>query len=482
VSVNYLHGLETTELNDGSGPVVTGKSNVIGLVGTAPNADPAIFPLNTPVAVFANTLKASALKSDGTLLDAIDAIYSQQASVVVVTRVAEGTTQAETWSNTAGSPSGKTGLFSLLNARPLLGVVPKLLIAPGLTSDRPTNGVAAAHPVVTGNGYVASTTTVTFGAPAAGGRIAKGVAQVVGGSVTAIVVTDPGFGYTDGTPSVTINGEGTGATAEAVLGGVANPVGVALGSIVDRLRAVAFIDGPGVDYDSAIAGRGDYGSSRLAFLDPGVLKWDTASSSYVTRPGSAYAAGIQAMVDDKYGFWYSFSNRVIQNIGGSSRPIDWMPNDANAEANLLNENQITTIIHNNGYKFWGLRGTGTEELWAQLAVRRTADMIYEAVEAAEVDAMDKPFSIPLLKNVQGSVQDYIDLLVSRGALIGGRCWIDPSVNTPSTFATGQLTIDYDLEPPASIEHMIFRARRNINYYNNFVEEFAAQAGVISSST
>jgi hypothetical protein len=480
VSVNYLHGLETVELNDGAGPVTTGKSNVIGLVGTAPNADPAVFPLNTPVAVFANTLKAASLKTDGTLLDAIDGIYSQQASVVVVTRVAEGDTAAETWSNTVGSSVGKTGLWSLLNARPLLGVVPKLLIAPGLTSDRPANAVASAHVTDQGTGYVDATTTVTFSAPADGGRQAQGIATIVGGKVSAIVVTDPGFGYT-GTPTVTITGAGTGATAEAVVGYAANPVGMALSSIVDRLRAVAFIDGPGTDYDAAIAARSDYGSQRLAFLDPGVLKWDTTSSSYVTRPASAYAAGLQARVDDQFGFWYSFSNRLIQNIGGAARPIDWMPNDPNCEANLLNQNQITPVIHNNGYKFWGLRGTGSDPLWAQLSVRRTADMIYEAVEAAEVEAMDKPFSIPLLKNIQSSVQDYIDLLVARGALIGGRCWVDPSVNTPATFSTGQLTIDYDLEPPASIEHMIFRTRRNINYYNDFIEEFASLTTLASST-
>jgi phage tail sheath protein FI len=61
------------------------------LVGTAPDADPDLFPLNTPVPVFADALKAGQLKSAGTLLDGVDAIYSQKSAVVVVvTRVAEG--------------------------------------------------------------------------------------------------------------------------------------------------------------------------------------------------------------------------------------------------------------------------------------------------------------------------------------------------------------------------------------------------------
>ena len=54
-------------------------------------------------------------------------------------------------------------------------------------------------------------------------------------------------------PTVTVTGAGTGATITATLGHVANPVGVALASIVDRLRAVAFLDGPGTDYEDAVA-------------------------------------------------------------------------------------------------------------------------------------------------------------------------------------------------------------------------------------
>jgi phage tail sheath protein FI len=51
VTVQYLHGLETIELDDGIRPVETIKSSVIGLVGTAPDADISKFPLNTPVPI-----------------------------------------------------------------------------------------------------------------------------------------------------------------------------------------------------------------------------------------------------------------------------------------------------------------------------------------------------------------------------------------------------------------------------------------------
>jgi uncharacterized protein len=477
VTVQYLHGIETIELDSPSGPVETVKSNVIGLVGTAPNADPDIFPLNTPVPVFADALKAGQVKSDGTLLDGIDAIYSQKSAVVVVVRVAEGAVgasqQAQTWSNAVGSPTGKTGIWSLLKSRPMLKLIPKLLVAPGLTSARPTNGVSNVNVTEVGEDYVLSTTTVTFAPAPAGGRTAKGVAQVVGGAVTGIIVTDPGYGYA-APPAVTIGGVGTGAEATALLGHVANPVGVALSSIVDRLRAVAFLDGPGGTYEDAIEYRNDYGSQRISVIDPGVLSWNTENSVYVQKPASAYAAGIQARIDEEKGFWYSFSNELIQNIGGPARPVDFMPNDRDCEANILNMNQVTTIIHDDGFRFWGLRNTGTDPLWAQLSVRRTADMVYESLERAERSRLDKPFSFQLLSGIEGDVNAYLRLLRARGALIGGKCWVDPTINTPATFAAGELSVDFDLEPPACLEHLQFRARRNPNYYTDFIEEFSRQ--------
>jgi phage tail sheath protein FI len=471
VAVSYLHGLETIEATSVSGPVSTVKSNVIGVVGTAPNADPNLFPLNTPVAVFANTLMAANLKTDGTLLDAMDAIYGQGSPVVVVTRVAEGTTEAETWSNACGTPSARTGIWSLLNARPTLRVVPKLLIAPGLTSGRPSNGVVEANISAGGTGYVQSSTTVTFSAPAAGGVRATGVAQVVGGVVTGLTVTNPGFGYS-AAPTVTIGGVGTGATATADLGVAPNPVGQSLAAIVDRLRAVAFLDGPGTSYADAVAYRNDFGSQRVAIIDPGVRAYDITTSQYVNKPSAAYAAGIQARVDAEKGFWYSFSNELIQNIGGPARPVDWMPNDRDSEANLLNASQVTTIIHDDGFRFWGLRSTTQDTLWQQLSVRRTADMVYESIERAERSRLDQPFSFQLLDAIQSDVNRYLTLLKTRGALIGGKAWIDKTLNTAATFTNGELTVNFDLEPPACLEHLIFQASRNPSYYDNFIEEFA----------
>jgi hypothetical protein len=471
VAVTYLHGVETIELDDGIVPVQTVKSSIIGVIGTAPDADPDLFPLNTPVALFANPTKATKLGKAGTLLDAVNAIYSQGSATVVVIRV-EGETGREAMANAVGSPTAKTGVWALLKSRPILKLIPKILIAPGLTSERPSDGLVDATVGAPGDGYVQATTKVVFDPPAAGGRQAQGTVQVVLGKVTGVTITDPGYGYA-AAPAATVTGDGTGATVTTSLGFVANPVAKALEAVAPRLRAIALVDGPGTSYEDAVSYRNDFGSQRVMVLDPGVVVYDIETATNVTKPASAYAAGIQARIDKENGFWWSFSNNEIQNILGPARPVDFMYGDPDAEANQLNGQQITTIIHDDGFRFWGLRGTGQDALWAFLSVRRTADMIYESLEAAHRPFLDRPFNYALLDVIENSVNAYLQQLRARGALINGTCTIDPNVNTKDTFVNGELIVDFDLEPPAPLEHLTFRARRNPNYYTDFIEEFVA---------
>ena len=49
----FLHGVEVIEINDGSRPIKTVKSSVIGLVGTAPQG-----PVNTPTLILGSRKKA----------------------------------------------------------------------------------------------------------------------------------------------------------------------------------------------------------------------------------------------------------------------------------------------------------------------------------------------------------------------------------------------------------------------------------------
>ena len=83
----FLHGVEVIEIDDGIRPIQTVRSGVIGLIGTAPEANATEFPLNTPVLLAGTQRKAALLGDEGTLKDAIDAIFDQTGAMVVVIRV-----------------------------------------------------------------------------------------------------------------------------------------------------------------------------------------------------------------------------------------------------------------------------------------------------------------------------------------------------------------------------------------------------------
>jgi phage tail sheath protein FI len=82
-------------------------------------------------------------------------------------------------------------------------------------ADLATNlKVASVNVTNGGTGYTSA--TVTFSPAPAGGVTATGTAVISGGVITAINITNPGSGYLTA-PTVTITGDGTGATAVAVM-------------------------------------------------------------------------------------------------------------------------------------------------------------------------------------------------------------------------------------------------------------------------
>ena len=149
-------GISITRIDNEPRPAVWSDMAVVGIVGTAPDADVDAFPVDTPVFMYSDdAAKLTALGADGTLAGAINLINAQLgefqvAAKVVVVRVAEGADADETIINIVGNGS-TTGLAALVEAGPLLGVIPRLLCAPGFTSQREgtnANAVCAALPAV----------------------------------------------------------------------------------------------------------------------------------------------------------------------------------------------------------------------------------------------------------------------------------------------------------------------------------------------
>ncbi|WP_429885381.1 phage tail sheath C-terminal domain-containing protein [Geoalkalibacter halelectricus] len=401
MSETFLHGVEVVEIDNGPRPIQTVRSSVIGLIGTAPDADPEKFPLNTPVLIAGSRKEAAALDTTGdgagTLPDAIDGIFDQAGAVVVVVRVEEGGSPEATRTNIIGGVDPDTGAYTgvqaFLAAETAVGAAPRILIAPGFTSERPED------PVTPGQ-YLA------------------------------------------------------------------NPVVAELLGIADRLRAVIIADGPDSNDAAAVAYAGDFGSKRVYLVDPGVkvLK----GGEFVSEPASARVAGIIAKSDAERGFWWSPSNREMYGIVGTTRSIDFALGDANARANLLNEAKVATLIRQNGFRLWGNRTLAMDAKWAFLSVVRTADMINESLLRAHLWAVDRNITKTYLEDVTEGVNAYLRRLTALGAILGGKCWADPDLNTPENLAAGKVYFDFDFTPPTPAEHVTFRSRLVNDYFEEVI--------------
>lgn len=131
---SYHHGVKTLELNDGTRPIQTVSSSIIGMVSTASDANPDQFPLNTPVLITNAQAAIDKAGVKGTLARSLQAIADQANAATVVVRVEQLSDQAQQTSAViGGTVNGKyTGMKALLAAEAQLGVKPRILGAPGL--------------------------------------------------------------------------------------------------------------------------------------------------------------------------------------------------------------------------------------------------------------------------------------------------------------------------------------------------------------
>ena len=143
----FVHGITVTEINTGARTLTAVSTAILGLVATAADANAATFPLNRPALITDVETAIGQAGTDGTLAKALRAIADQSRPIIVVVRVEEGDTEAETTANVIGTTDAngqKTGIQALLAAQAQLRVKPKILGAPGLETQAVANALIVA--------------------------------------------------------------------------------------------------------------------------------------------------------------------------------------------------------------------------------------------------------------------------------------------------------------------------------------------------
>ncbi|MGE6982867.1 phage tail sheath family protein [Kluyvera intermedia] len=239
-------------------------------------------------------------------------------------------------------------------------------------------------------------------------------------------------------------------------------VGKALETVAGKLRAVAYVDCiSGATLQEVVQRRQSYGA-RTELLRPRVQVSDT-DGQLVYRPYSAFAAGLRARIDYEKGWWWSKSNQDINNILGVEQIDEFILGEENCDANLLNMQNISTIIRRAGFKHWGNRLCATDPQWRFESVRRTADVIEDSIQETMLEYVDRPLDRENADDIIGTINAYMRQLVGLGAIFGGRAWLDEELNTAESLAAGVLYINYDFGPKSPTELISLRVRVNNNY-------------------
>jgi phage tail sheath protein FI len=134
---NFLHGVETIEINDGPRPVRLVKSSVVGLIGTAGSG-----PVNQNVLV-TKYGDIAQFGTEGTIARELKRLFDQKPTVVIVRNVFDAAapdadidtvTPAQIIGGVDGVTGARTGMYGWRDSFQQFGFNPKILIAPGFSS------------------------------------------------------------------------------------------------------------------------------------------------------------------------------------------------------------------------------------------------------------------------------------------------------------------------------------------------------------
>lgn len=286
-------------------------------------------------------------------------------------------------------------------------------------------------------------------------------------------------------------------------------VAAGMATLAAAMRAMYFVDCPPLTSPATLlSNRGASGNSwntsdkrailcgpQELFVDSGVIPTGVAINpssgaavqtlAQITHSGpySPYVAGATAAKDIAQGYWWSPSNTQISGALGPDVSIYGSFLDSAADTNSLNSAGIVTELQafGTGIRVWGNWSAGfpsytTPDVF--IPIRRTMDVIEQSAALAMFQFLDQPISNGLITSILATLNSFLRLLISRGALVAGTCTYNPPENPATQIAAGQLVFDIDCMPPPPL------ARLTLNFFvdSNLLSQLTGAAISAGSSS
>lgn len=244
-------------------------------------------------------------------------------------------------------------------------------------------------------------------------------------------------------------------------------VTTALVAVAQKLRAFVYAEGYGEDVSEVMDYRQNFEGRELMLIWPRVKVATPGTGVVVDASPVAYAMGLRAKIDAEQGWHKTLSNVPMNGVLGIDKDVFWDLQNPDTDAGLLNGAGITTLIRNQGFRFWGSRTCATDELFAFESATRTAQILADTMAEGHFWAVDKPLHPSLVKDILEGINAKFRELKNLGYILNGQAWYDEEVNVSATLKNGKLTLDYDYTPVPPLEDLTFQQRITDRYYADF---------------
>lgn len=534
--MTFHHGISGRERTSGALPITTVATAVIGLIAYAPDADPLVFPLNTPVRVSSMSRALLSAGYTGTLRRMLEAMQPITNPTLVVIRIedprpAAGSPSSDfVQSNIIGQnvDGNRTGIQALLTAKTVLGLTPKILIAPELETPDVVAALAAVAKRLRAYCYVTPRDATGAMLPTAqqavtyrqtlgdreieliypewtSGNILLSPPSTGSGINTITLYSNQGSGQADLNPeygdTVTVTVNGIDFVSEAWSEALESSEGSADELVTRVLQEAGLNVTPNVTGDityewtltapstgSQAVAIGTSAPTRFKFRIAGEPLTNpvsfTLSSSTSNTPATygngvlnacATAAALRAELDEQVGWHKSISNVIVNGPTGISQALTWDLEDPDTDVGYLNANQVTSLINHQGFRFWGNRNCSADPRFSFEVATRTAQTILDTIIQGCFPFVDQPLNPILARDILDTVNARLRAWVTEGRLIGAVCWYDPNSEGNSTQALSQgvFWIDYDFTPVPTLENLGLNQRITDRYLVDFATLISA---------
>ncbi len=247
------------------------------------------------------------------------------------------------------------------------------------------------------------------------------------------------------------------------------PVAQELVAIAQKLRAFTYVHAHDcTTKEDAVAYRDNFGVREVMVIWPAFEAFIDGSTQF-NHPVSR-ALGLRAKLDNEIGWHKTISNMPVNGVTGINKDVFWDLQDPATDAGYLNEREVTTLIRESGFRFWGSRTCSADPLFAFESYTRTAQVLADTMAEANMWAVDKPLNPTLIRDIIEGQNAKGRELTAQGYLLGFSAWFNEELNTPEVLKSGKAYIDYDYTPVPPLENLNYQQRITDRYLADFAQQ------------